>query len=208
MSEEQLAEASEPVYTVKITGDGVAIEKTIPKTMAADLIQYLLSGGRPTAMPTARIVGAIGSAQGSAVVTGIGTAGEPPLSLAEYLEEINARRIPERILGMAAYLTEVTAQLPNKTFTKADIKPCFKAVGDPLPANFARDWSLVVSAGWIATEPSNPETFFVTRRGLSAIADKFATEAERVKRIRQRQNEGRGKGGSTVEEPSASGNEA
>lgn len=187
------AAAPEPSYTIKISGDGISVEKTVAKEMAADIIQFLMTGGASRAMVQTRVVAPVAVVQGSAAVAGVGS---PPLSLAEYLEEINARSIPERILGMAAWLTEVTGQLTSKTVTKGDIKPCFKLVGDPLPANFARDWSLVVTAGWLAADHGNADAFFVTRRGLAAIAERFANEGDRIKRIRKRQNEGRGGGGS------------
>jgi hypothetical protein len=183
--EQKERQVEDPRYTVTIDGPGVRVEQSVPKGLLPQLLAMLVNAdnvGR--AAPTASTPQAVSLPA---------TAGPlPPMrtSLAEYLEEINARRIPERILGMANYITEVTGQQPDNTFTKSDIRPCFKAAGDPMPANFARDWQLVVSAGWVAEEPGNPDVFFVTRRGKTAIGERFSGEGDRITRIRRRRRVG------------------
>jgi len=172
---------AEPQYTVTIEGPGVRVEQNVSKSLLPRLMGLLMNLDVTSITPpsTPRV---------SAPVSGTGTSpgSEPPISLIEYLEEIKARRIPERILGMANYLTEVTGQSIDGAFTKADIRPCFKAAGDPMPANFARDWQLVVQAGWVAQEAGSQDRYFVTRRGKAAIAEKFSGQAERITRIRRR----------------------
>jgi hypothetical protein len=193
--EREVEKLEDARYTVTIVGPGVRVEQSISKALVPQLMMMLMNAGPagegvklslPLAALPPRAANAVDAAPRR-------------ISLPEYLEEINARRIPERILGMANYISEVTGQSVDGSFNKSDIRPLFKAAGDPLPANFARDWQLVVSAGWVAQE-SGSDLFFVTRRGKSAIAERFSGEGDRITRIRRRRRVG---GGGDIDSASA-----
>ena len=197
----QEQQTDETKYTVTIEGPGVRVEQQVPKALLPQLMAMLINVHIPTATAALTQRSVV-----SGATSRLTESSDRPLSLMEYLEDINARRIPERILGMANYLTEVTRQSPGGTFAKADIRPCFKAAGDPMPANFSRDWQLVVQAGWVAQESGDGDLYFVTRRGKTAISEKFSGQVDRIARIRKRWRNASG-GISTETEPDSDKNE-
>src|SRR4051812_19477507 len=93
-----------PTYNVKVTGNGVTVDKNVSEAIAAEVIRYVMASENQSRVAPA---GPRAITTPAAPAVASATATDRPVSLSEYLEDINATRIPERILGMAAWLTEV-----------------------------------------------------------------------------------------------------
>jgi hypothetical protein len=107
-------------------------------------------------------------------------------SLREVFEEAEARTIPEKIVVIGAYLRDQQIQA---SFTREDNKVKFKTAGEPVPANYPRDFNKAIQAGWIAEDHQNPGHFYITRRGDETLSRRFENRTIPTTRSpRRRQN--------------------
>jgi hypothetical protein len=171
---------SEETYKVSIKGPGLVLERQVPKTISDQLVVLLLTGNpsRVTASP-AKTPGGAGNhhiATTSPVDTS--KAVEQDLSIREYLDSTNAKRVPDKITAIGAYLEQ-----GGKTdFTKADLVSSFEAASESVPKNLSRDLRWTSKAAWIAARTGKRDTWYVTKSGHEAIKAKFSPEV--VKRTR------------------------
>jgi hypothetical protein len=93
------------------------------------------------------------------------------LSLREFLLSIGVKRYPDKIVAIGYYLEEHEGK---DGFSKEDIKSQFRAAGEPPPGNFPRDFSVAITAGWIAQDSANPRQFYVTMSGRDAVEAGFS----------------------------------
>lgn len=98
------------------------------------------------------------------------------MSVGEFVADVGAKRNPDKIVAMAAYLK----QQGKEQFTADDIKPMFQSAGEPSPANFARDWRWAQSAKWIAPTHADQKAFYLTTSGETAVSNKFPPEARKA----------------------------
>ena len=170
-------------YDLMLEGDGISIRQVISREKAMQVVMLLLcgsassqppaAGNGPALVPMARIPS---PASGR-------TDGEPPLSIGEFLHEHNAKRNPDKITAIAAYLMDYD-QKPH--FTKDDVIAEFQAAGEPSPANFSRDWRWVVTNRWIAVRRDDPDTYYVTTLGRKALQERFSDEIRKASPLPRR----------------------
>lgn len=163
----------EPVeldYQVIVKGPGINVNRSVRVETAASVVTLVMGGDVPSHKPA--------------------DMGHPKesRSLREYLIDVEARRNPDKITAIGAFLTD----RGQESFTRTDIRGQFRAAGEPVPANFARDFSLTLSSGWIAPDPESPGGYFVTQTGRGAINKKFAVDLRRQVRRRKRSRQGGG----------------
>ena len=145
-----------PEFELSLSGEGIEVSRTISEAMASDIIAIVM-GGAP------------------ALGRGVGTA--PPrrstrdqTSVREYLDEAEAKKIPEIITVIGQFLMD----RGQDRFARQDVKLMFPKAGEPMPSNFARDFALAVASGWIAEDQKNE--FYVTDGGRRAIEANFADQ--------------------------------
>jgi len=155
-------------YKLTLKGDGITVERDISEVLAKDIIAMILGGGNiPQSSPSTQTSAAI---QQSHYGKQQNNSGLPRKSLREYLNEVGARKNPQKILAIAGYLVKF---MEKETFSVADIKPQFKVASEPIPANLTRDFQIVSQNGWIAQDHEERKMFFITRTGLEALDNKF-----------------------------------
>jgi hypothetical protein len=93
------------------------------------------------------------------------------------MDEFEPKRNPDKILAIAAYLTDTRGM---ETFTPADVKKEFKNAAEPVPGNYPRDWQWAVNNGWLARDDEDPTEFYVTGKGRDALAAKFSADVKRA----------------------------
>ncbi len=96
-----------------------------------------------------------------------------PGSIVEYMDKYIPKRNPDKILVIAAYLTEVKN---NEFFKPIDIKPYFPKAGEPIPGNFNRDFKWLQVSKWIAEAEDRRGFFYVTKKGLDVVHGGFPKE--------------------------------
>lgn len=153
-------------YKLSLTGDGIRIDKEIPEFLASQIIS-LVMGGYPTetSVIAARKLPSIGGR----------------LSLREFMDEAGARRNAEKIVAIGTYLMQ---NLNQESFTKKEVKLQFKNAAEPVPGNYARDFDWAVSNGWLAPSVGSHRDYYVTKKGLEAIANKFSDEIRRNTKLK------------------------
>lgn len=150
-------------YSLKLDGNGISINRNVPQDVARAVVDIVMGGdvrGRP-AKPAAE---AIHSREDP----------DPPsLSLHEVLENSGAKRNPDKIAVIAHYMIEHEGQ---QKFARDELKGRFREAGEAVPANFPRDFNWAVKNGWIAEDPHDRGSYYVTKKGREAIGEKFSSD--------------------------------
>jgi hypothetical protein len=157
-----MTETVEGAYHLKLSGPGVTIDKSIDQSSALTIVQIVLGG---TLLA--------GQSQPDVPQPSPSSVRTPPMSLREYVEGAAARTNPERLAAFGGYLRDHGDQ-PD--FARDEIKACFKNAGEPLPANFPRDFNNTLQEGWLAEDHKNPGRYYVTRKGDEALKRKFGND--------------------------------
>lgn len=160
----------EKPFEIKVSGNGVDITQDVSQEMARSIIDILM-GGAPRYTN-----GGSGAPRGQSGTGGGAGEKERALSLREFLDEALARRNPDKMTAIGEFLAEHEHQAE---FSRDDIKSRFKTAGEPAPANFSRDFNWTLSNGWIAEDPKNQGSYYVTKKGRDAIDAKFAAEIKK-----------------------------
>jgi hypothetical protein len=96
----------------------------------------------------------------------------PKESIAEYVHAKGPRRNPDKILAIAGYLVKNGSE----TFSPEDTKILFPKIGEPIPANFGRDFRWAVANAWISESHEGKNLFYITNTGKSVIDSNFSPE--------------------------------
>ncbi len=167
-TDDQVVTVGGPPFKVTVSGEGVSVDRTVSQETALSVIAIIM--GRTATEPKR------GSAPITATRAGVGT--HVPESAGEYLAESKAKRHPEKILALGAFLTETGRQ----TFTSDEVKAQFPMAGEPVPANFPRDFAWAVRIRWIAESPGMGGHYYVTKTGLEAVQRRFPDDVRKATR--------------------------
>lgn len=163
-------------YSLVVEGDGIKIERQIPEQLALQIISLVMGGSQPVLSVAKSFL--------PKPPTGIiPHSGGMKLSLREFMDSAGAKRNPEKIVAIGAYLIQEHGQ---DGFTRKDVKALFKNAGEPLPGNYTRDFNWAVSNGWLAANPSAPNEYFVTNTGFEAIKNSFSSEIRQTTKLPRR----------------------
>ena len=159
---EQPPEAESAPYRVTVVGDGISVDRLVPQDVALSVIATVMGRSK------------LGSPQGLAAENA--PAFTPDMAVGEFLVDSRARRNPEKVAAIGAFL----AQTGQRIFTRDDIKNQFPIAGEKVPGNFARDFSWALASKWIAGDPGGG--FYMTKTGLDAVAQQFPAEIRKATR--------------------------
>ena len=161
----------EKQYKLALEGEGIKIEKEIPESLALQVVS-LVMGGHSAGVLASKSHLTVG--QKSPV-------GGARLSVREYMDDAGAKRNPEKIVAIGAYLVH---QLNQKTFTRKEVKLQFKNAAEAVPGNYTRDFDWAVSNGWLGTD--SHKDYYVTTKGFDAITNKFSDEIRKGTKLKRR----------------------
>jgi hypothetical protein len=162
-------------YALKLSGEGLNLERNIDPEVAHTIIRLVFGGGTsaPLIAPTPAPVQSIGALP---TVAAPAAAGSPPLSVREFLEAHNAKRIPEQIATIALFLKQ---HQNAPAFTSKDLVKGFENAQEPAPKNLPRDIAWTTKIGWIAPKSGEKKTFYLTGTGESAVKAKFPEDVKK-----------------------------
>jgi hypothetical protein len=153
-----------PTYALTLIGEGMSITRDVDQPTARAIVDIVL-GGRPSISPRAE--------QGGPQVS---QSDGKRMSLREFLNEADAKRMPDKIVTIGEYLISQTGQ---EDFSGDDVRDRFRAAGEVTPANFSRDFKWTISNGWVAEDPKNAGRYYVTQTGKAAIQAKFSGDVRK-----------------------------
>lgn len=151
-------------FELKLSGDGINIDKKIDRQTAAEVMAAVL-GVRPES---------IGS--GQTRNTRSQKESEEQMSLREFLDEVKAVRKPDQIVAIGHYICH---QEEQSNFSRDDVKTRFSTAKEPMPANFARDFGLAMKTGMVAEAHKQAGRFYVTKTGIQAVKRHFSKEPKK-----------------------------
>jgi hypothetical protein len=161
-------------YTVELVGPGLSLKKELPEPVAHELLVWLLKGGRlPTQGGTMTPQPAQADVKVAPTLRPPGHAVPAVVSVREFMEQYSPTRVPDKIACFGLYLREHRNQ---REFTKGDLVGLFQDAADPLPKNLTRDIRWAQQIAWVAPSATNPEMFYLTKKGEDAVRAKFARE--------------------------------
>lgn len=159
-------------YNLTLTGGGLSVNREVDEATAFQILAVVMGGA------TLPRVTSGGSGGAHAVDL---PRSRPPaagrLSLREHMDEFEPKRNPDKILAIAAYLTDTREM---DTFTPDEVKKEFRNASEPVPANYSRDWNWAVANGWIAKADDEPGEFYITLRGREALTQKFSADVKKA----------------------------
>lgn len=179
MSEENNAAGSE--YKVTVTGEGLDFSRSVSQDVALQIMTSALGAAPLTLPPPGPRAADHSSKRPPTEATGSGpNGGTPQLTVGEYLRGVGAKRNPDKIAAIAAYLKQ---HREIERFSKEDIKSEFPNAGESVPANFPRDFSWTVNAKWIAVDSSGGKNqHYITSTGLKAVDHSFSADVQKASR--------------------------
>ncbi len=150
-------------YELILEGNGISLKRRLSEATALRVIGVVMgTGGAPTGA--------------GRTPTPPASSGIPATSLREYLDGTEAKGNPEKIVAIGQFLIESGV---SQVFSRDDIKSRFRDAGERPPANFARDFGLAISAGWIAEDLSTRGQYYITKTGANAAATHFSDDVQR-----------------------------
>jgi hypothetical protein len=158
------ATAQTATYKLSLSGHGVSVERQVSEDVALRVIALTMGGDRPPLSPLASAAAQPGPTRRLQAVD---------LSVGEFLTEVEAKRNPDKIVGIGVYLHD---QIGRATFAREDVKAQFQAAGESPPANFSRDFNWALGAKWLAAPSGAPKEFYVTKTGRAAVDAHFSSE--------------------------------
>lgn len=158
-----MADEADEAFSLKLVGDGISIERAVNKRIAMAIVAAMLSDGviaapieRPTALPSHH--------SNSKAVT----------SPREFLTESRASSNAEQIAALGHFMCTCEAK---ESFSKDDLRECFRRAHEGIPKNLPRDVGTAIKAGWIHEAPGNAGLYYVTNSGIERIEAKFGRGA-------------------------------
>jgi hypothetical protein len=150
-------------FKIKISGPGFEYGTEISKDLVAHIVGICMrNADNPSAIPS--LIAPIQSPASDS---------STKESVAEYVHAKGPKRNPDKILAIAGYLVKNGTE----SFSPEDIKPFFPKIGEPVPANFGRDFRWAVANAWIAESLEGQNLFYVTNTGRKVIESGFSPDA-------------------------------
>lgn len=168
-------------FKITLSGPGIQYATGISKDLAAYIVGLCLKGEEK---------GTIESVSPISRDPQVGIGSSVKESIAEYVHAKNPKRNPDKILAIAGYLVKNGSE----TFSPEDIKPLFPKIGEPIPANFGRDFRWAIANAWIAESHEGQNLFYVTNTGRKAIESNFTTDVAGKTKQKSRLKSGKKKG--------------
>jgi len=162
--------ADNPSYELELKGDGISVSRKVSQQVALQIISVAMGGTDIGPAAATRGTGAPRQTSAGQV-----------MAIREFLNTSSAKRNPDKITAIAIYLRD---HLDRETFSRDDVKGLFRKAGEPVPGNYARDFAVAVSSGWIAEDHNTSGEYYVTNSGEEALAEGFQAKPTRTKRKR------------------------
>lgn len=160
-------------YKITLEGDGISVDKDVNEEQARRILNILMGPASMMAHPVARERTRRNTESHEARSSHTAAPSPQALSLREYLDEVGAKRNPDKILAMGAYITEATG---IEEFSAEEVKNCFPKAAEKIPANYNRDFRWVISNGWIAENHQEEGRYYITKTGKQALSQSFPKE--------------------------------
>lgn len=145
---------------INIEGEKLSFEEHISKTLAVQIIGMCIASGQSQERENSNPFSAFDFVPGK----------QPKESVVEYVQRHNAKSNPEKILAFAGFIKNIQKK---EVFFQNEIKSLFRDAREILPANFTRDFNMVISNGWIHSDPETKDLFYITQTGLKALDSGF-----------------------------------
>ena len=152
---------TEEEFKVRISGDGVDVERVIDGETLAAVMTILVTSD----LTRQELISGIGD------VTNITQTTKVPLSLREYLDSVNAKKKADQIVAIGSFLLNYENR---SNFSRDEVRSRFASAHEPIPTNFFRDFKTALKSGMIAQVHQKEGFFYVTNLGIQAVEDCFS----------------------------------
>ncbi len=167
-------------YSLKLSGEGLNLEQDIAPEIAHAIVRLVFGGpaSQPLGMAPVQQIPAL--PHGHVALPVPAGAGSTALSVREFLEAHNAKRIPEQIATIALFLKQ-HENMP--VFGRKDLIRSFEGAQEPVPKNLPRDISWTVKNAWIAPKTGSKNSYYLTGTGENAVVAKFPDDVKKKTKL-------------------------
>ena len=153
------------LFSLKLSGTGLSVDQKISKELATRIMLLVFGDGK-TETPAPR-------ENTPESTTGMRKSAKPVngVSLREYLNQHEAKKIPQQIVAIGSYRESSSGK---DHFTRDELLSGFRDAKVPAPGNPPRDIARTIELGWIAPAGTEKDQYYVTGTGQSAIESNFA----------------------------------
>lgn len=165
------------IYKIRIEGNGLSLERNVSKDIAEHIIVSILTGepqspGSSNEEDPRQAVNQDTRPQkGGDDLSAAKPL--PTLSIREFLDKSNARRIPDKIAAIGYYYE---THDNRSVFSQDDLVRGFESAAEPVPRNISRDIKWAIRAAWIAPKVGQKGMYYVTHAGKQAVDSQFPGE--------------------------------
>lgn len=168
-SDDTTNDLARQTYALSLKGEGMTVDRKIDEATALEVIAIVMSSAGGTTTTTT----ATGDTMRDSRSQATRTRRRGAQSLREYLDAVDAKRNPDKILAIARHTID---GLSKGTVTRDEVRGRFKDAAEPVPGNYGRDFTWVVKNGWLAPDAADKNEYYVTDTGDAALDAKFSTE--------------------------------
>lgn len=105
------------------------------------------------------------------------TPAQEDISPREFLDSKGASTNPQKFTAILAFLKETTSQ---NSASIEEIKAELERAGEPITANFTRDFKRAISYGWIARSQQESNKFYITGKGTKVLETNFTENIRKI----------------------------
>ncbi len=160
---------NEEEFDLSLTGTGISLSRKVNRDAALQILAIAMGSSGDISAGTAYVERGQRQQPRSSV-------GGERVSVREYLDEVEAKRNPDKILAIGKYLV---AHRNQRSFTSEQVKAQFRAAGEAIPGNFPRDLRWAITNGWMAEDHAAPGEYYVTSSGEAALTAHFSKEIKK-----------------------------
>ncbi len=161
-------------YKISIEGFGLSLEREVPQDIGEKVVVLLLTG--QSTEVTSRQDNKNSNSEASNPFQEESKANpsqDSNISVREYLDNNNAKRVPDKVTTIGDYLRIHSNQAD---FDRSDLVTQLENAAERVPRNLARDIKWAMKAGWIAPRNGMQDRYYVTNSGQNAVSEKFSKE--------------------------------
>lgn len=164
-------------FTLTLKGDGITVERKVSRETALAILSSVLGAPNPEtglALP-AQLPPLVTPVAPQESLISATNSTDPrdhgkPLAIREFVNESEPKTNAQTVLLLAQFMAKHEG---SERFTREDIRKRFPRAGAPMPKNFTRDFQTAIDRGWIGEDPTNKDSFYVTRTGEAQLQTGF-----------------------------------
>jgi len=166
-------------FTLKMSGNGLSIDKEISEQLAHEIAVFVLSEGKFEPNTFRRQHGQRAAPPGQH-----GAKRPHGTSPQEFLQQTGAKNGEQKITALGSYL--LASASGKRSFSQDELREAFESAKEKVPGNLSRDINKSIRSGWIARVTGEKDAYYVTSSGSAAMNGQFPKASKKRKKAKKK----------------------